>query len=247
MHRYLALLASFFLIPAQAHTITGWNFTPNDYEKLVRRGGDLRFEADSNWLPPAFQENLLSTLKFALRPNARPRHTSGINELDFYHGHIVCIEATRTTEISFRAETIHDQIFDPARFSSLNAQNIGAYQTAMRKMESLSGAALRQLLASPPCEFAVVYHTYELVVPRQQPNLAPNDSLRNLLTCQSDLLPTPFSPRRTAVPNFDGPPAKPDFWEILQIAFLIDPDGVVHVTQGSLNGLYRFTGKISDF
>jgi len=68
-----------------------WNFTRGDYARVT--GGSspkkLTMASDSSWFPAKLQQNLLNTLDLVFGSTISPAATEGVNETDFFHGHLV--------------------------------------------------------------------------------------------------------------------------------------------------------------
>lgn len=242
----LLVMALSFSNPSPARAAEDWDFTPDDYVALRGAGGDLRFGPDSDWLPKPFQDNIRATLDWALDPTTGSRATEGINLRDFYHGHVQCVRGSLRRPITFSATREQERIFGALglKWYDLNDGNYPTYLNGIVEMERTTGAYLREILADPLCDLVIVYHTFELHSPADQPRLDPNDPRRHLVTYQSDLRPQHFEP--VACQSRDVLACRPErFQDVLQIGFLVDESGVIHATYGSHDGLSRVMGKVA--
>jgi hypothetical protein len=215
-----------------------WDFTPADYGSLVKGGKDLRFGPDSAWLPKALQDNLLSTLKFALT-STKPVRTAGINVKDFYHGHFVvpttAVSADLTTarsDFETKSEALQGKALGGHWFDPVTSANLPAYTKAIQDTEKLATPLLEKALTLKGA--AVFYHTFEL----SGPAMKPGSPTRNIRTPIGGT-PSGFDPSGTEA---NANQFRDDNTEILQFAFLVDETGVIHVTVGTTSNLSRVTG-----
>ena len=224
--------------PATVQRKEDWDFTPDDYKELVNKKMDLKFGPDSAWFPKALQDNLLTTLKFALA-STKPARTAGINVKDFYHGHFA-IPNDKTAGTTLRGRT---SAFDTkskelqgkalGRWSApVTDANLPAFTKAMEETEKLATPLLEEALKIKGA--AVFYHTYELSGPRMNPG----SPIRNIMTPVGGS-PGGFDPSGV---EKSANQFRDSFFEILQFAFLVDETGVIHVTVGSVPNLSRVTG-----
>jgi hypothetical protein len=215
-----------------------WNFTPADYAALVKQGKELRFAADSGWLPEPLQQNLLTTLKFALT-SKNPARTAGVNLKDFYHGHFVVPKAkasedlkTKASAFERKSEAIQGKALGGEWFDPVTKENLAAYVKAMQETEQVAIPLLTEALKIAGA--AVHYHTFEL----SGPKLKPGSATRNILTPIGGA-PTGYDPSGTGK---DANAFRDEYHEVLQFAFLVDETGVIHVTVGTTMNLSRVTG-----
>lgn len=231
------LLAVAFACAAPLAWAEDWDFTPADYRALTQGGGDLGYEADSDWLPQEIRDNLGKTLKKVLDPATQPAHTAGVNTKDFYHGHVVCPKpctekqrvAIRTYLQGARAARIAGMGKDSP---TITASNMAQWKQSIKAVQDLATALLRDCLVTG-C--GVVYHTFEASGPRMQPG----DPRRNLHTPNgASGSPTGFTP-----PEVNNASSYSDnFCVVMQFAFLIDERGRIHATVDSTRELATVTG-----
>jgi hypothetical protein len=249
-----AWVAALGLVPAAARadsdTFDGWNFTHEDYRALVRRGGQLRFASDSDWFPKELRANLKATLDYALDPALSPSVTDGINAKDFYHGHIGCDDESRAVrrEIGQEVEQalkLEDKVFADRGFehdylgdTAEATDTVRRYGEAVKAGETVFGEMLERLIRRKLCKrLLVVYHTYEAHHPADGV-LRNHDPRRNIVTYDDKLKPIGFRP-----PELDNASSWTDlFANVMQFAFLVDREGVIHVTFGTTHQLARVTG-----
>jgi hypothetical protein len=233
----IALAQCSYAKPTATHKI--WNFTKHDYQKLIQRGGTLRFHADSEWFSEPLKENLLATLNYLLDPNLTPASTRGVNLKDFFHGHLAC-------EIPNKIKSVPKQVID--RFNQVTnisefhrnevpeEMDLAAYIKLVKKAERATHWLVETILKSYCARPIVIYHTFEYSRPT---DMDFGDPRRNIATRMKDMTPFHFTP-----PD----PRSAGSWDrvysnIFQFAFLIDSDGVIHVTWGSEPQLSRVTGN----
>ena len=215
-----------------------WDFTPADYTALVKQKKNLRFEADSAWFPKPLQENLCKTLIFALT-STNPARTGGINRDDFYHGHLLVPRGKKTEELSkkivefeAKADKLQGKALGGKSFDPVTTENIGAYTKAMQETEKLATPILEEVVKVEGA--AVIYHTYEY----SGPKMNPGSPIRNILTPIGGT-PAGYDPSGT---EKSASQYSDEYDYILQFAFLVDENGVVHVTVGTTPNLSRVTG-----
>jgi hypothetical protein len=215
-----------------------WDFTPADYTALVKQKKNLRFEADSAWFPKPLQENLCRTLIFALTAT-NPARTEGINVSDFYHGHILVKRGKKTEELSkkivefeAKADELQGKALGGKSFDPVTTKNIGAYTKAMQETEKLATPILEEVVKIEGA--AVIYHTFEY----SGPKMNPGSPIRNILTPIGGT-PAGYDPSGT---EKSASQYADEYDYILQFAFLVDENGVVHVTIGTTPNLSRVTG-----
>jgi hypothetical protein len=214
-----------------------WDFTPADYKALVNKKKDLRFGTDSAWFPKALQDNLLTTVKFALRQNA-PR-TAGINVKDFYHGHFVILKDKMTDTLrgqrsafDKKSEELQGKALGGNWFDPVTNANLAAFTKAMQETEKLATPLLEEALKIKGA--AVFYHTYEL----SGPPMKPGSPIRNIMTPIGGS-PGGYDPSGV---EKSANQFRDSYFEILQFAFVVDETGVIHVTTGTTRNLSRVTG-----
>jgi hypothetical protein len=216
-----------------------WNFTPADYAALVKQKKELRFDADSAWFPKALQENLLTTLKFALT-STKPARTAGVNVKDFYHGHFVIPKAamtgdltTKLSEFTTKSEALQGKALGGEWFDPVTKKNLAAYTKAMQETEKLATPILEAALKIEGA--AVVYHTFETNKPSSMKYGSPTRNIRTPIG-GTPAGHDPSGKETSANQYLD------EYREVLQFAFLVDEAGVVHVTAGTVPNLSRVTG-----
>lgn len=219
----LVLLSILLTMPAAFAAGEDWNFTVDDYARLVKSGGKLTFASDSAWFPREFRENLVATLEYVLDPNLKPSSTDGVNLTDFYHGHIACDGSINGVRV------MGDDTDSPFAkrglkyYDTPTSKTLARYRAAVIGAEKNVGKKLRQMLSEGSCKnLVVVYHTYEYSGPR----MSPGDSRRNLLTRLGASRPEHYTPPDTA----SASSWVKDFVGVFQFAFLVDKDGRIHVT-----------------
>ena len=220
-----------------------WNFTPEDYGKLVQKGGDLGYDADSDWLPQELKDNLKITLKQVLDPKTNKRNTAGVNTKDFYHGHVVCPkpcgDECKAARKEYKAanKTATESI---DKLGKITKDNVDKLKEAVAAEAKAATAALKNCLKSG-C--GVVYHTYEVKRPPELKD-KPNDPRTNLFTPNGGTKAEEF----TAPTKSDGSSFEDEnnyqnkYCLLLQFAFLIDKNGKIHVVPGTFDRLPAVTG-----
>jgi hypothetical protein len=224
--------------PATIQRKEDWDFTPDDYKALVKKKMDLRFDSDSAWFPRALQDNLLTTVKFALTSTS-PVRTAGVNVKDFYHGHFAVPRKQMTpslggkrSEFTAKSENIQGQALGGNWFDPVTPKNLAAFTKAMQETEKLATPLLEEALKIK--EAAVFYHTFE----SSGPSMKPGSPIRNIMTPIGGT-PGGFDPSGV---EKDANQFRDSYLEILQFAFLVDETGVIHVTTGTTMNLSRVTG-----
>ena len=215
-----------------------WDFTPADYTTLVNKKMDLKFGPDSAWFPKALQDNLLSTVKFALT-STNPARTAGVNVQDFYHGHFV-IPKDKTTDtlrgqrsaFNQKSEELQGKALGGKYYNPVTNANLAAFTKAMQETEKLATPLLEEALKIKGA--AVFYHTYE----SGGPQMKPGSPIRNIMTPMGGS-PGGFDPSGVEA---SANQFRDNFFEVLQFAFLVDETGVIHVTTGTTSNLSRVTG-----
>ena len=221
-----------------------WDFTPADYTALVKKKNELQFAADSDWFPKPLQENLLTTLKFALT-STNPVRTAGVNVKDFYHGHFVIPKGTMTADLTTQLSeftTKSEELQGKAlgrETDPVTKKNVAAYTKAMQETEKLATPVLEAALKISGA--AVMYHTYELKGPKG-PKLKLGSPTRNILTPIGGT-PAGYDPSNT---EKSATQYNDEYDDVLQFAFLVDKAGVIHVTVGTTKNLSRVTGTPLD-
>ena len=224
--------------PATIQRKEDWDFTPADYETLLKKKADLRYSSDSAWFPKALQDNLLTTVKFALT-SKKPVRTAGINVRDFYHGHFVIPRRQMTrslrdkiSDYTAKSEKIQGQALGGDWFDPVTAQNLAAFTKAMQETEKLATPVLEEALKVKGA--AVFYHTYEM----SGPSMKPGSPIRNIMTPIGGS-PGGYDPSGV---EKSANQFRDSYSEVLQFAFLVDETGVIHVTAGTTSNLSRVTG-----
>jgi hypothetical protein len=217
------------------HKKEDWDFTPADYEALKKKKKDLRFGADSAWVPQKLKDNILATLKFALTAT-KPARTGGINVLDFYHGHLAVPQKSVTSKLGTRISkfnTASEDLEQKAKGGgSVTKKNIGQFSKAMVAIEKLATPLVNEAIKIKGA--TVIYHTFEWSGPS---GMKPGDPTRNIKT-DIDGSPAGYTPPDVDVASSYAD----DFRPVLQFAFLVDEGGVIHVTVGTTYNLSRVTG-----
>lgn len=208
----------------------------------------MQFDSDSNWLPVPLKKNIVSTIEFILSPKNTVATAKGVNVIDFFHGHVGCrrsqILPPETSIVALLGEfgygwaysTINREFRN--RFGmeagdikpSLN--NISHYITTVLETEKRLSLGIEENILR--CQdLGIVYHTNEFELDQEF-----SDPRRNVVTDQVDLKPRHFTPRTANASSW-----MLEYEPLLNIAFLIDKNGVIHVTYGYVNELSRVTGK----
>jgi hypothetical protein len=228
-------------VPAGTAQNEDWDFTPADYDTLMKtKEGDLRFGDDSAWFPKALQDNLKTTLKFVLTAKNPPR-TAGVNVTDFYHGHFVIPKhkGKLPTVVIERGDFIRKQeklefeALEPGKkykggftAEDVTTKTLPKYTEIMPDIEKAATPVLEEAIKVPNA--AVIYHTYEHNKPT---GMKSSDPTRNIIT------PISATPKDYIYPNLGTSGGCPNTAEaylceyetILDFAFLVDRIGVVHV------------------
>jgi hypothetical protein len=211
-----------------------WDFTPADYGKLKASGGSLRFDSDSAWFPPEFQQNLVTTLDALLDPKRAQPATLGVNTRDFYHGHIGVKEpaSDKIKQLRSASDGKEESEFKKAlgeSFHDVTEENLPAFRIAVTNAEQAASALLREAAKQP--DVVVIYHTFETNKPDDMPSKSPRRNFRTRLGGKTE----PY----TQPPEF----WMGDYFPIYQFSFLVDQNGVVHVRPSSFRELSTVTGK----
>lgn len=229
-------------LPLQA--AEDWNFTPTNYQDLINSGKDLDFDGDSDWFPRELKDNLKATLKKVLDPKTQPTNTEGINEKDFYHGHVVCPkpcsdEQKKAREGFGKAEEDLKKNAMGTTVPKINEETLPKWRETMKAVQQAAAATLKVCLGKG-C--GVVYHTFEEISPAgsKPGEFKVGDPRRNLFTPNGPGgMPKGFTP-----PDMDRAGTYDErYCDILQFAFLIDKQGHIHVTTGSHYELSGITGN----
>ncbi len=218
-----------------------WNFTPAEYDALVKGQGQLQMAVDSGWFPPKLQANLLALLNHVLDPKLAPSSTAGVNVKDLYHGHVALPKRTaipadlRKKMDAFEAveKKVNQDVFGKD-FPDVSAANIAKYKEATEK-ELLPAAKemLDELLKVKGA--VVIYHSFEL----SGPQMKVGDPRRNIRVPLDTNKPEHFKP-----PDENNASSwMREFTPILDFSFLVDVSGKVHVRTGSTSELSTVTGK----
>jgi len=212
-----------------------WDFTPADYDALKKGKKDLTFGTDSAWVPQKLKDNILATLKFVLT-STKPVRTAGINVKDFFHGHLVIPKRKVTKELATGVpgfEKASEDLEKKGKGGSedVTAANIGTFSKAMEEIEKLATPVVNEALKIKGA--AVIYHTFEF----SGPEMKVGDPTRNIITDIGG------SPKSYKPPDIDNASSYTnEYKHVLQFAFLVDENGVIHVTVGSTYNLSRVTG-----
>ena len=215
-----------------------WDFTPDDYKALVKAKGKLTFASDSDWFPKALQQNLIDTVVFVLT-SKKPVRTTGVSIKDFYHGHFVVPKDTtglvkKTMDFDDNMKKLLAKAL--GRWSApVDDKSLPALMKTMPDIEKLATPLLEDALKATGA--AVLYHTFEGHTPL---DVRLGSETRNILTPVGGK-PQGYDPSGTgksANQYLDS------YKEILQFAFLVDENGVIHVTVGGVTNLSRVTGTV---
>jgi hypothetical protein len=219
-----------------------WDFTPTDYEALLKGKKDLRFGPDSAWLPKALQDNLLTTVQFTLT-STKPVRTAGINVKDFYHGHFVVPKgklagdlSTKRSEYDTKSKDLQGKALGGSWANAVTKDNLAAFTKAMQETEKLATPMLEEALKIKGA--AVIYHTFE----GSGPSMKAGSPTRNIRTLIGGT-PAGYDPsgiEKSANQYGD------EYDTVLQFAFLVDETGCIHVTTGTTGNLSRVTGTPMD-
>jgi hypothetical protein len=241
---------AFSRVPAnylQRDTIPGWNFTPADFAALRKSRKDLTIAGDSSWVPAKLQQNILNTLRYTLDAKRSPTATEGINVKDFYHGHLVVPKKARIPASVTEQRSAFEEKESAAATKALGGEvnpvtkeNVGAYTKALAEILPTYGSLLEAAVRIKGA--AVIYHTFELTEPSDVKaagkELKPGDPRRNYMTPLATNTPKPYSP-----PDPENASSYSDeYTHISQFAFLVGPDGAVHVRPGTTQELSTVTG-----
>jgi hypothetical protein len=213
-----------------------WDFTPADYDALKKGKKDLTFGTDSAWVPQKLKDNILVTLKFVLT-STKPVRTAGINVKDFFHGHLVIPKRKVTKELATGVpgfEKASEDLEKKGKGGSedVTTTNIGTFSKAMEEIEKLATPVVNEALKIKGA--AVIYHTFEFSGPE---GMKVGDPTRNIITDIGG------SPKSYKPPDIDNASSYTnEYKHVLQFAFLVDENGVIHVTVGSTYNLSRVTG-----
>ena len=229
-----------------------WNFTPSDYTKLKALGRDLRFSERSQWLPIELQESLMGVLKFTLDESLAPSSTAGINRMDFYHGHLNCVSFNvRLQELGRKIESNKTEAFEAVGlkwFEMPTKKTYKAWAPIIDRLDAANGELLREMIRNGDCDNALVqYHTFEYN--NAEHGVAVNDMRRHLSMRLGDRSNSVLRETEKPQPSIFEfkidllEAEKPvSYFNMFNFGFLIDREGVIHVTEGSQLGLHRFTG-----
>lgn len=205
------------------------NFTPTDYEALTKDNKSLTFDKDSDWLPQEIKDNLKTTLEFVLDPKKKKRNTAGINYKDFYHGHIVCPWPCGEEQIKLRDEVIKNMETEDYYFHDFDAEEVKKSPKKANELLTKDKNAAKNLLSkclSKDC--GVVYHTFEPTRPDDDKEMKSNDKRRNLYTPMGGK-PEEFEGTEGANETKLDQKYEGKYCLVLQINFLIDKAGAIHV------------------
>jgi len=219
-----------------------WCFTRDDYAALLKKGGELTFGKDSAWFPKTLQENLKTTLDFVLT-SENPVRTTGISIEDFFHGHILMskigseeLTTLRQKIRDYRKESsaIRAEALGGDRFADITEENLDAYIQGVKNAEKLARPLIDEALKVPGG--AVLYHTFEYNLPE---GMKPGSPVRCILTPIGEE-PRGYDPSGTenGFKFFDY------YRQVVVFTFLVDQNGVIHVTLGLTRDLSKATGEI---
>ena len=230
--------------------IPGWNFTPSDYAALVKAKKDLTLDSDSGWVPSKLQENILSTLRYTLDAKRTPSATEGINVQDFYHGHLVIPNEAKiplkTSEKRTAFEEKKDEVEEKTlgKAGKVTKENLPDYTKALTGILPGYGGFLDEAVKIKGA--AVIYHTFEFSTPsdlkKSGGNLEYGSPRRNYMTPLDTNVPKPYTP-----PDINNASSySQDYTHVSQFAFLVGPDGKVHVRPGTTRQLSTVVGTPLD-
>jgi hypothetical protein len=218
-----------------------WNFTPADYTALKKRKRDLRLAADSSFVPRALCVNILNTLRYALDEKLSPAATEGINDVDFYHGHLAVPNTKKGLSIDLQeARTRHRREFEKRTIETLGGEydpvtpkNVAAYTASMKtNVLPLLGKAMEEWVKFPGA--AVMYHSYETTALKK--GIAADDPRRNMLTPLDTNTPQPYSVPKGMTSWTD------QYISYMEFTFLVDQQGEVHVRSSTRDSMSTITG-----
>jgi hypothetical protein len=228
-----------------------WDFTPQDYTQLKAKGGELRYSERSLWMPEKLLESLMTALKYVLDESLTPSSTAGINRVDFYHGHLICNSSnSRLQELMQGLEKDRNQAFEAAGlkwYVDPTEANFKTWAPIIDKLDRKAGAAVGELINEGMCiDNVIQFHTFEYN--NTAHGVAVNDMRRHLSTKLGDdkilrAVPPPEpDPLDFKIELFTDDSKPRTYSTMFNFGFLIDREGVIYVTEGSLLGLHRFTG-----
>jgi len=236
--------ALFSLVPSIS--LAGdWDFTTEDYSKLIADGGQLNFSNDSRWIPLQFRQNILATLNSVLHPSAKKRNTWGVTPRDLFHGHIVCRRPnTLNPENGFvHSGIIHREMNEKIRdavlpfanddwnwdVSMLLTQDPGAVAVfpELRKRITREWTRYLQKQLHDCDQAAVVYHTFEFARPS---HITSDDPRRHLETSRDP--GGEFVTREISTPNYWNS-LHSIYDEFFEFQFLINEKGVIYLQPGT--------------
>jgi hypothetical protein len=226
-----------------------WNFTLQD---LLRLGpSPFSFSVETTtWLPDVYQTNLVDMFLAVLDPADTVPGSWGIGAWDLYHGHVVVLRDQMTSlpepadpavlplVPSFRAA---DAAIDALRTSAQPRTLTSVPDLTMyaEQLFSILGSLTQPLedLASTG-EVSVYYHSFEssnlLGGTSRYAGYREADPRRNWLA------PLGGIPTRYASADHPDRPFD-DFYNVLQLAFLVEKDGVVATVAGTKDELVAIT------
>jgi hypothetical protein len=227
-----------------------WDFTPDDYAELTAGKKQLRVSSDSSWVPQPFQDNVLATLNYLLGPTQGERGTYGVNVRDFFHGHVV-IKKDNLDE-KFPPDNVADAIqaynaketaeYTKAlgsTYGKVTQENLPAFSQAVKRTLPAAGDVFKA--SAGVRNVGVVYHTFE--IPEFRPEMRSGSPRRNYFTPNATNKPEPFAtPDLDKAPSYTIGPNAP-FIHVFEFGFLIDRNGEVHITPGSVREFSSFVGK----
>jgi len=201
-----------------SNKIPDWRFTPEDYDALIKGGGDLTFAPDSDWVPKEVKDNIKETIKDLLDPKKEKRNTTGVFLQDFYHGHVVVERLNKEArEAQEKMDEKSKKVNGLIKGDKPSVEEMGKWQEAVATEKKVATDVLDKVIKG---KWGILYHTFELNKPQ---DMDPNDPRRNLFT------PAGGKPKEGAV----------DWPVIMDIEFLIDKNGNIHVAPQRIS---RFAG-----
>jgi hypothetical protein len=248
-------------------TADDWDFSVDDYQALRQGGGYLDFAPDGAWLPTPMKENILVTLMYlyetagqrAMRMHAGASAVgsssvgvvpfTGVNRRDLFHAHVVVRRAgmldPSRAALQSRFVEARERSDEVIRGGEVTEANRPAYTTAVQAaereatplLESIARSDLNGDLVHSLPDAAMIYHTLEVIAGRM--GVAAGDPRRNVLTRFDDLAPRQYQPPDPA----SASSFHQEFDEVMELSFLVDAAGMIHVHPGGLNSQSLTTGR----
>ncbi len=238
----------FFILPILSYGTSKeepWNYTPAQYKENIKKGIYLTFSEDSYWFPELLRQDFLSTLEYILSEEDGIIRTRGVNMEDFNHCHILCSgkctneleNITLNFERNFRMERSLAMGGGGKYDESFTRANLYGANLVIVKYEKIAANIINYLINSNKCNRpAILCHTFEENTPKE---MRYGDPRRNIITFLGEK-PNGYSP-----PDIDYASSyTQEFCHVLQIPFLIDSNGKIHITVGVDTNVNRFTGRI---